>query len=97
MYEEPYKCEQCGKGLLTESTTQSHLNSHETAKLPMAPNHRIFQENQFQSRNEDQCLDIAEKSAMLPQEMKSKNCNFCEEVFGSLPREDFHHDGCYLP
>ena len=96
--EEPNICEKCGNCFRTENTTYSHLNFHETAKLPMSPTDRIFQEKQSQTRNKDQCLDNAEKSAMLPpQEMKIKKCNFCEEVFGLLPRGDFHHDGCYLP
>ena len=73
------------------------MNFHEKARLKVTHTHRTFQDNQSQSRSDDPCLDIAEKSAMLPQEMNIKNCNFCEEVFGLLPREDFHHDGCYLP
>ena len=28
---------------------------------------------------------------------KTQYCNFCREVFGTLPFKDFQHNGCYLP
>ena len=95
--ERPYTCDKCEKSFQKESTSQLHMNFHEKARLKVTHTYRTFQDSWSQSGSDDPCLDIIEKSAMLPQETNIKNCNFCEEVFGSLPRKDFHHDGCYLP
>ena len=93
-----YKCKECGKCFQVESAYKLHLDFHVQAKLPPNRTCQIFQEKHCQIRTKGICLDkITEKSYMPPEKRKGHNCDFCNEVFGSFSKEDFHHDGCYLP
>ena len=50
----------------------------------------------YNEDNTNKPFDNTNKSSLVEEKSRHK-CNFCQEVFGSFPREENNFDGCYLP